>query len=84
MRGSLPAMPTAKKILPYDDDARRAVLPAPPLSPFEVAAYIEGMAAELRVMARSAKLDALSYFLEMARIEASAQIEIIAERDLAN
>ena len=53
-----------------------------PLSPFEAASFIEGMTAELRRMARNAKLDTLSYFLEMARIEASAQIEQIAERKL--
>lgn len=76
-------MSSAKKILPYDSTERQAALPEQPLSPFEVATFIEGMAAELRVMARSAKLDTLSYFLEMARIEASAQIEIIAERKLA-
>ena len=41
----------------------------------EVALYIESISAELRQMARSADLEALSYFLEMARIEASIQIE---------
>ena len=41
----------------------------------EVALYIESICAELRLMARTADLEALSYFLEMARIEASIQIE---------
>lgn len=41
----------------------------------EVALYIESIASELRAMAKSADLQALSYFLEMARIEASIQVE---------
>jgi hypothetical protein len=41
----------------------------------EVASYIEGLAADLRAMARSADLDSLAYFLEMARLEASIQRE---------
>ena len=40
----------------------------------DVAVYIESMSAELRQMARSANLDALAYFLEMARLESSLQI----------
>jgi hypothetical protein len=53
-------------------------VPTRPMSPLEAASFIEGMAAELRAMARSTKLSALSYFLEMARIEASAEIERLA------
>ena len=49
-----------------------------PMSPLEAASFIEGMTAELRVMARNTKLSALSYFLEMARIEASAEVERLA------
>lgn len=41
----------------------------------EVALYIENISSELRLMARAAGLDALAYFLEMARIEASIQVE---------
>ena len=41
----------------------------------EVALYIESISAELRQMAKAADLEALSYFIEMARIEASIQIE---------
>jgi hypothetical protein len=41
----------------------------------EVARYVAQMSAELGGMARSAKLDLLAYFLDMARVEASIQIE---------
>lgn len=57
-----------------DDDE----IPTRPMSPLEAASFIEGMAAELRIMARNTKLGALSYLLEMARIEASAEIERLA------
>lgn len=40
----------------------------------EVAAYIETLTAELRAMARSAGLGTLAYFLEIARLEATAQV----------
>ena len=40
----------------------------------EVATYIETLTTELRAMARSAGLGTLAYFLEIARLEASAQI----------
>ena len=36
-------MSSAKKILPYDNTERQAALPEQPLSPFEVATFIEGM-----------------------------------------
>lgn len=58
----------------HDDDG----IPSRPMSPLEAASFIESMAAELRIMARNTKLSALSYFLEMARIEASAEIERLA------
>lgn len=41
----------------------------------EVSLYIESISSELRIMAKTAELEALSYFLEMARIEASIQVE---------
>ncbi|MGL5361339.1 MAG: hypothetical protein ACRDBH_00545 [Bosea sp. (in: a-proteobacteria)] len=41
----------------------------------EVARYVAQMSAELGGMARSARLDLLAYFLDMARVEASIQIE---------
>lgn len=41
----------------------------------EVATYIEALSAELRAMAKVAGLGSLAYFLEMARLEASIQVE---------
>jgi hypothetical protein len=64
--------------LESDADGRSDDIPNRPMSPLEAASFIEGMAAELRIMARNTKLSALSYFLEMARIEASAEIERLA------
>lgn len=61
-----------------DSDDRNNDIPNRPMSPLEAASFIESMAAELRIMARNTKLSALSYFLEMARIEASAEIERLA------
>lgn len=45
-----------------------------PMTPLEAASFIESMTAELRSMARATKLDALAYFLEMARTEASGEV----------
>lgn len=65
----------------HDDDGPGAIETVPPdptmLSELqlEVALYIENISSELRLMAKAADLEALSYFLEMARIEASIQIE---------
>ncbi len=39
----------------------------------EVARYVGQMAAELAGLARSARLDVLAYFLDMARLEAAAR-----------
>lgn len=64
--------------LENDPDDRGAEIPTKPMSPLEAASFIEGMAAELRVMARNTELSTLSYFLEMARIEASAEVERLA------
>jgi len=41
----------------------------------DVAAYVEHLAADLRLMSQSVDLDSLAYFLEMARLEASIQVE---------
>jgi hypothetical protein len=49
-----------------------------PASTLEAASFIENMTAELRGIAQEAKLDALGYFLEMARIEASGEVVRIA------
>lgn len=64
--------------LESDLDNRDAEIPIKPMEPLEVASFIEGMTAELRIMARNAELSTLSYFLEMARIEASAEVERLA------
>lgn len=64
--------------LESDLDDRSDDITNRPMSPLEAASFIEGMTAELRIMARDTKLSALSYFLEMARIEASAEIERLA------
>jgi hypothetical protein len=49
-----------------------------PVMQSEVAGYIEGLAAEMRAMAHSVDLDSLAYFLEMARLEASIQVQRLA------
>jgi len=54
-------------------------IPQRPVSPLEIASFVESMAAEMRLMTREAKLNALSYFLEMVRLEASAEIERLAK-----
>lgn len=41
----------------------------------DVAAYVEHLAADLRAMSHAVGLDSLAYFLEMARLEASIQVE---------
>lgn len=64
--------------LESDPEDRSDDIPNRPVTPLEAASFIEGMVAELRIMARNTKLSALSYFLEMARIEASAEIERLA------
>lgn len=56
-----------------DDD-----IPDRPMTALEAASFIESMTAELRAMARATKLDALDYFLEMARLEASAEVVRLA------
>jgi hypothetical protein len=63
---------------PDPDERNDADISIRPMSPLEAASFIEGMAAELRIMARNSKLSTLSYFLEMARIEASAEVERLA------
>ena len=45
----------------------------------EVAAYISQMTGEMASMARSARLDLLAYFLEMARIEANGHSGKLSE-----
>ncbi|PZO04315.1 MAG: hypothetical protein DCF30_00865 [Hyphomicrobiales bacterium] len=47
----------------------------PRIKQHDVAAYIERLTGDLRAMSRSVDLDSLAYFLEMARLEASLQVE---------
>ncbi|WP_454517369.1 hypothetical protein [Bosea thiooxidans] len=69
----------AEDSLPLAGDSDGDDGPQRPLSPLEIASFVEGMAAEMRTMTREAKLNALSYFLEMVRVEASAEIERLAK-----
>ena len=48
--------------------------------PADAADYITHMTAELAHIARTAKLDSLAYFLEMARIEAATCLRRIENR----
>lgn len=57
---------------------KRDEMHSPRATQRDVAGYIEGLAASLRVMAHAADLDSLAYFLEMARLEASIQGERLA------
>lgn len=59
---------------PDSDDNQDDATPDRSMTPLEAASFIESMTAELRIMARDTKLNTLSYFLEMARVEASAEI----------
>ena len=59
---------------PDPDDNQDDATPDRSMTPLEAASFIESMTAELRIMARDTKLNTLSYFLEMARVEASAEI----------
>ncbi len=71
--------PTMSQITP--PDAETAGADAGPESEewlalqHEVARYVASMTAEMANMARSAKLDLLVYFLDMAQVEAAAQAE---------
>ncbi len=47
--------------------------PPPRAAQSEVAGYIEVLVAEMRLMAQTAHLESLAYFLEMARLEAAIQ-----------
>lgn len=58
-----------------EPDGQDDRIPERPMTALEAASFIESMAAELRSMARGTKLETLSYFLEMARLEASAEVE---------
>lgn len=70
----------APELVPFEAeiDGRRDDIPERPMTPLEAASFIESMSAELRAMARGAKLDALAYFLEMVRLEASTEVVRLA------
>lgn len=65
-------LPHRSPVRPIANRGRQSVRPEMQL---EVALYIESISAELRLMAKSAELEALAYFLEMARLEASIQVD---------
>ena len=83
--GSTPASASAGN---RDDEERGAettnlpvqVLRSPPprAAQSEVAGYIEVLVAEMRLMAQTAHLESLAYFLEMARLEAAIQARHLA------
>jgi len=54
--------------------------PADPVLALESAQYIAQMSAELASMARSANLDLLAYFLDMARVEATSSVRKLEDR----
>ncbi len=76
--------PAQQSSLHRESSHRLGVAPAPrlpePQDPIdealalESARYIAQMSGELAVIARSANLDLLAYFLEMARVEATSSI----------
>lgn len=70
-----PALFEAKPDQPEDD------IPDRPLSPLEAAVFIESMAADLRLMAKTSKLNTLAYFLEMVRVEASGEVVRLSRSD---
>lgn len=78
--GTLPGLGTASESDKEKRAATQPNLPAqalktppPRAAQSEVAGYIEVLAAEMRHMAHTARLESLAYFLEMARLEASVQ-----------
>jgi len=59
-----------------DDDELESDIMTPAVNEYQseqVALYVSQMVGEMAAMARSARLDLLAYFLEMARIEATAR-----------
>ena len=47
----------------------------------DVADYISAIAGDLQALAHSADLPTLAYLLDMARVEAEIQLEILSARD---
>jgi hypothetical protein len=59
-----------------DEDELESDIMTPAVNEYQseqVALYVSQMVGEMAAMARSARLDLLAYFLEMARIEATAR-----------
>jgi len=54
--------------------------PNPTMRPADAAEYIAQMTAELARIARTARLESLAYFLEMARIEAATCLRQVQNR----
>lgn len=61
-----------------DLSAQALKSPPPRAAQSEVAGYIEVLVAEMRLMAQTARLESLAYFLEMARLEAAIQARHLA------
>ncbi|MHB2165956.1 hypothetical protein [Alsobacter sp. R-9] len=72
MRPSMDTSSETVTALPVRQAAGPAKTPAPQ-HPAEVARYVAQITGELSALARSARLDTLVYFLEMARHEAQSQ-----------
>lgn len=53
---------------------------SPAISRQDVADYIAAMAGDLQALARHSNLPTLAYLLDMARVEAEIQLEIITTR----
>jgi len=73
--GSSPSRSLTDQQIPAPNGRSHALQRALPL---EVAGYIEVLVAELRLMAQSAQLESLAYFLDMTRQEAAAQVQRLA------
>ena len=64
----------------WPSGATQAGEPASTMHPADAADYIAQMTAELARIARTARLEPLAYFLEMARIEATTSLRRIQNR----
>lgn len=60
--------------------AARSTATRPAISRLDVADYISAMAGDLQALARDADLPTLAYLLDMARVEAEIQMEILSAR----
>ena len=60
-----------------NDDASARRVPAGPADRTAAASYVAELSAELAVLARHHRLDALGYILEMARLEAENATRLV-------